>query len=667
MDTTNWTERAKKALALGRQWAGELGHEYIGTEHLLWGVLEEGGGVAVMALKEMGASKDKMSARLQSLVQSSGARAQPKEDELTPRARRALDMARNELSLLGHSFIGTEHLLLGLLWPQGSVANHVLDEAGITLEGFRERLRKLLEISQADRARREEEDEIREALVRFWSQFGVLQHAGVPVLTSLTTQRREARLPPLQQALDSIVAAVRQGKPLHLALAANPSLFSVHVQELVRVSAEQGSLDVVCNEIAQGLKSGTLPVSSAGGKATAAEAAATAEEKPVADLAQETLREAIAANASDIHLEPTAEGGQLRLRVDGVMIAPKPINPEQYDALISRFQLMARVDVAEKNLPQDSRIQLEIDERPLNLRASFMRFQTGGARGHGYGVVIRILLPQAALYSLEELDAPEEMRLWPAAPWGVHIISGPTGSGKTTVLYSLLKRAATPGRKVLAAENPVEYLIPGVLQAEVRHSIGLTFSALVRSFMRQDPDVIMIGDVRDHETAVLLPNVALTGHLLFTQLHTVSSTEIPRRLIDLGLEPWLVQETLKGAASMRLLRCLCRDCRVPDERDLSPLLDPLPYAQEFRGVKFFRTKGCPACRDTGCRGRMAVYEVLPITDRVREAIAKNLAEPDLRRIATEEGLITLRHAALRKAAEGATGIDEALRVTAGNE
>jgi type II secretory ATPase GspE/PulE/Tfp pilus assembly ATPase PilB-like protein len=159
----------------------------------------------------------------------------------------------------------------------------------------------------------------------------------------------------------------------------------------------------------------------------------------------------------------------------------------------------------------------------------------------------------------------------------------------------------------------------------------------------------------------------LTGHLLFTTLHTVNSTEIPRRLIDLGVEPWVVPETLKGAVSMRLFRRLCRECRIPDERDFSPLLDPLPYAQEFRGGKFFRPKGCPACHDTGYRGRMAVYEVLGLTDRVREGISKNLSGPDLRQLAIDEGLVTLRHAALRKAAEGATSVDEALRVTAGKE
>jgi type IV pilus assembly protein PilB len=303
----------------------------------------------------------------------------------------------------------------------------------------------------------------------------------------------------------------------------------------------------------------------------------------------------------------------------------------------------------------------------MDLRASFMRFVTGGPHRHDYGVVLRVLPPHMLEFDLDKLGLPDEMRLWPEAPWGIYIISGPTGSGKTTVLYALLKQAATPGRKVLAAENPVEYLIPGTFQAEVREAVGLTFPALLRSFLRQDPDVLMVGEVRDRETAMLLPAVAMTGHLLLTSLHTVNSSEVPRRLIDMGLEPWLVQETLKGAASMRLLRRLCLDCRVPDERDLAPLLGPLPYAQEFNGAKFFRPKGCPVCRDTGYRGRMAVYEVLPLTDRFREGVGKDLAGPALRQLAIEEGLITLRHAALRKAAAGATSIDEALRVTAGKE
>ncbi len=528
-------------------------------------------------------------------------------------------------------------------------------------------MKKTFGMAAADAVKGKEDHELREALVCFWSQFGVLVSAGTPLLSALITQRSEARHSELQHAIEGIIAAVRQGKPLTLALAAYPSLFSVHVQEICRVSEERGTVDVGCREIAEGLKSGALPVSSAGGTSLAAEAVESAIEKSVADLAQEIVREAVAANASDIHLEPTAEGGQLRLRVDGVMLAPKPVDPERYDALVSRFQLMACVDVAEKNLPQDGRIPMDVGDRPVDLRATFMRFVTGGTRRHGYGVVIRLLQPHTVEFNLDKMGLPEEMRLWPQAPWGLHIISGPTGSGKTTVLYALLKQAATPGRKVLTAESPVEYLIPGVFQAEVRQAIGLTFPALLRSFLRQDPDVIMVGEVRDRETAMLLPAIAMTGHLLLTSLHTVNSSEVPRRLIDMGLEPWLVQETLKGAASMRLLRILCRDCRIPDERDLSQLVGPMPYAQEFRNARFFRPKGCPACRDTGYQGRMGVYEVLPLTDRLREGVGKNLADPALRQLAIEEGLITLRHAALRKAVEGATSIDEALRVTAGKE
>jgi type II secretory ATPase GspE/PulE/Tfp pilus assembly ATPase PilB-like protein len=508
-------------------------------------------------------------------------------------------------------------------------------------------------------------------MIRFWAQLGTLQASGVPLLTSLEIQRTQAELPDVQEAISRVCAAIRSGKRLSQAVAAFPGLFSIHVQELCRVGEIQGELDKTCQAISKGLASGALPLSSAGGKSLEVERTERAEEEPTIRKVEALLDEGIHSRASDIHLEPNPDGGQVRLRIDGFLQPPTPMDKETYDAVVTRLQLLSGVDVAEKNLPQDGRMVKTFEGKEYDIRVSFMRFEVG-IRGKGsYSAVARILAPQAPIFKFEELGASPEtlaaFKQWASSPWGIFIVSGPTGSGKTTILYSLLGLAATPGRKILSIEDPVEYILPGVLQAQLRPGIGMTFSAAVRSFMRQDPDVIVVGEIRDREMALLLPAVALTGHLLFTTLHTRNATEVPQRLADLGLEPWLIRDALKGASSSRIVRKVCQNCREPDMRDFAELLAGLPDAAELKQRTFVRGKGCEKCRNSGYRGRIGLFELMAVTDELAALIAKSTPPADLRRAAVAAGMVTLRRDGLRKAAQGITTVDEVLRVTSGTD
>ena len=508
-------------------------------------------------------------------------------------------------------------------------------------------------------------------LVRFWRQFGLLLSSGVPILEALKVLRAEIEMAELQGVIDSIHDAIKAGKNMHGALAKFPDFFAPSVIALCHSGEGAGCLDVIAERIAKGLESGALATTTPPGAPveTSEPDDKAADEEDVIQRVTNIIVNAYQSRASDIHVEPTAAGGHVRLRIDGVLQAPQPLEKEVYDSVISRLKIMANVDLAEKRRPTDGRIKMRIKGRDLDLRCSFACFLVEGRRD--YSVVMRLLDRQAVLLDVDRIGAsPEtlaELKKWPQQPNGIYIVTGPTGSGKTTLLYALLQLANTPERKVLSAENPVEYLIPGVMQAEVQDGLGVTFPNLIRSFLRQDPDVILVGEIRDFETAIVEVQAALTGHLVFSTLHTNNATSVPRRLVDIGIEPWLVLDALRGVAAMRLIRKVCQNCKEPYTSEILDVLSGLSDEAALRQATFVKGKGCDQCHGVGYRGRMGIFEIMPDAPELPPLIARNVSPAELREAAVAAGMVTMRHDGLRKAAQGLTTIEEVVRVTQGTE
>ena len=499
---------------------------------------------------------------------------------------------------------------------------------------------------------------LRQELVRFWRQFGLLASSGVPILQALNIQELECREAKVREAVAAMGESIRRGRKFSDALAEAPDLFSPSVVALCRAGEVGGVVDTVAERIANGLENGALDIG--GGPSSRAETPpeAAPDGKPIFDR---IALDAVKGRASDIHIEPTEDGGQVRLRIDGAMTAPETLDRASYDALMAQIALMANMDIAEKRRPQDGRICLNIEGRDVDLRVSCCSYI------HGYSAVLRVLDRNLVQLRLDDVikgpEAKAEFRRWAREPYGVFVTSGPTGSGKTTLLYAVVKEAVTPQRKVMAAEDPVEYLIEGVLQAQLQTRLGVTFSTLMRSFLRQDPDVIMVGEVRDREVLQICIQAALTGHAVFTTLHTPTATDVPRRMVDIGAPAWLVRDALKGVSSMRLVRKVCANCAKPYRPDDLDKLAGLPDGEALAKAEFVRGEGCEKCRRSGFRGRIAAYEILPMTPPVLEAIAANVPPEELRRLAREEGMATLFNDAARRAAEGLTTLEEAVRVT----
>ena len=387
----------------------------------------------------------------------------------------------------------------------------------------------------------------------------------------------------------------------------------------------------------------------------------SADQAPVVKLVNGVLADAIQRGASDIHWEPYEKVFRIRFRIDGVLhemlTPPKRLEP----AIISRLKIMANLDIAERRLPQDGRIKLRDHGREIDLRISIL------PTIFGEKAVVRILDREALQLDLARLGfdpwSLEQFEKAIRQPYGMILITGPTGSGKTTTLYSAIQAINTPGINIMTVEDPVEYNLAGVNQVQVNDAVGRTFASALRAFLRQDPDVILVGETRDLETAQISIRAALTGHLVFSTLHTNDSPSTIARLLDMGIPPFLVASSLLLVVAQRLARRVCRECREPYEADEESLR---PYGHRPVGlgtVKFYRGPGCRACHFTGMKGRVAVYEVMPITQDLRDLILRTASTADLRATAQRQGMKTLRQAALFKALEGATTVDEALRIT----
>ncbi len=380
---------------------------------------------------------------------------------------------------------------------------------------------------------------------------------------------------------------------------------------------------------------------------------------PVIKLVNTILSEAVRVRASDIHIEPYQKELKIRYRVDGVLYTSITPSRHLHSAIVSRIKVMAKMNIAEKRLPQDGRIRLKVADRDFDIRVSTL------PTSFGERVVLRLLDKTSVLLGLEEVGlTPEQMDLFErliAAPNGIILVTGPTGSGKTTTLYAALNRINSPDKNIITIEDPVEYQLPGIGQIQVNNKIGLTFAKGLRSIVRQDPDVILVGEIRDTETAEISIHAALTGHLVFSTLHTNDAAGAITRLIDMGIEPFLVSSSVNAILAQRLVRVICPKCKEPYKPNMRTLKELGVQGDEE--VILYRGKGCEACLNTGYRGRTGIFEFLVVDDNLRGLILQTSDAATIKRAAIKSGMRTLREDGIRKVRMGITTIEEVLRVT----
>ena len=479
-------------------------------------------------------------------------------------------------------------------------------------------------------------------------------HGALPIEMSGTTLRVALVDPFDLTAAEDLRFAL--GKDIHVVVSP-----SDQIEDLIKqhYGTDTTSMDEVLKQLGQ---SGEL-LSVSGGREGNGEAAVEAEANatPIIRFVDLILYQAIQDRASDIHFEPFENEFKIRYRVDGALYEMSP--PPRHLALpvISRLKVMANMNIAERRLPQDGRIQKHIAGRNVDLRVSTLPTQFGES------LVLRVLDRSIVNLDLEALGMPDYIYNFLLEmierPNGIFIATGPTGSGKTTTLYSCLRKVNTIDSKLLTAEEPVEYDLEGIVQVPVNDAIGLTFARVLRSFLRQDPDRIMVGETRDLETAQIAIQASLTGHLVFTTLHTNDAPGAITRLIDMGVEPFLISSTLEAVLGQRLLRSICRQCRTTYTPSESLLAELGISPQDIGNRQFFYGKGCDACNNTGYKGRKGIYELLSLTDPIRELINERAPTVTLKQKAVELGMVTLRQDGLRSVFAGDTTVEEVLRYT----
>ena len=416
---------------------------------------------------------------------------------------------------------------------------------------------------------------------------------------------------------------------------------------------ESASIDEILSEIS-GVEFG-------GGDMSENEITSMANETPIIRFVNLVLQQAIRAKASDIHFEPFEDCFKIRYRVDGALYEMAPPPRSLALPVISRIKVLANLNIAETRIPQDGRIKMSISGRPIDLRVSTLPTQFGES------VVLRILDKSVVNLDLDMLSMSDEVksniRRLVNLPNGIFIVTGPTGSGKTTTLYSALREVNTIDVKILTAEDPVEYEIDGIMQVQINHHVGLDFASDLRSFLRQDPDKIMVGEIRDLETAQIAVQASLTGHVVLATLHTNDSPGAITRLMDMGLEPYLIAASLEGVLGQRLVRKICTSCRTAYEpsQELIDMLgvDPIEIADK----QFFFGKGCHECSNSGYRGRQGLFELLLVNDSLRQLITSRAPTLVLKQKAIELGMRTLRDDGLRAIFDGATTVEEVLKYT----
>lgn len=384
------------------------------------------------------------------------------------------------------------------------------------------------------------------------------------------------------------------------------------------------------------------------------------DEAPIVRVVNLIISQAINDKASDIHVEPEAKQVRVRYRIDGVlhdvMSPPKHIQAP----MISRIKIMSSMDIAERRVPQDGKIHLKHNNKEFDLRVSTI------PTVHGEKAVLRILDKSSVMLGLDKLgfypDIKEKLEGMILKPYGMILVTGPTGSGKSTTLYSCLNKINTGVQNIITIEDPVEYQLPGVNQVQVNEKAGLSFANALRSFLRQDPDIIMVGEIRDTETARIAIEAALTGHLVLSTLHTNDAPSAINRLVDMGIEPFLIASALIGVQAQRLARLICPNCK-------EPYTPPQEAVRKFglgmyagEEINFYKGRGCDACKNTGYKGRSGIYELMMMTDRIRGLTLQKASSTEIRKAALEEGMRTLQDDGIRKVLDGVTSIEETLRV-----
>lgn len=385
---------------------------------------------------------------------------------------------------------------------------------------------------------------------------------------------------------------------------------------------------------------------------------------PIIKLVYKIITEAIRRRASDIHLEPLEKRFRVRYRIDGVLHEVDNPPKRLQLAIISRLKIMAEISIAEKRIPQDGRIHLNLGDKELDFRVSSLPTE------HGESIVMRILDKEGLLLGLPELgffsDDQAQMEKFISLPDGIFLVTGPTGSGKTTTLYACLNYINRPDRKIITVEDPVEYRLAGINQVQVRTEVKMTFSSALRSMLRQAPNIIMIGEIRDLETAEIAINASLTGHMVFSTLHTNDAPSAVSRLVDIGVKPFLVAASLRAAMAQRLVRRICTKCKQPYTPESQQLRALNMTENQVEAATFMQGTGCPNCHGTGFRGRMTIVEIFTVTEEIERLIYDNGTATMIRRKAREGGMRSLREDGIRKVTSGLTTPDEVLSITVGD-
>lgn len=386
-----------------------------------------------------------------------------------------------------------------------------------------------------------------------------------------------------------------------------------------------------------------------------------AEDASIIRFVNQVLRDAIELRASDIHLEPFEDELRIRYRIDGVLQeVPVPSQIKRFQpAIVSRVKILSHLNIAEKRLPQDGRIKIRLDDSEVDIRVSVIPML------HGEAVVLRLLRQNATLLGMAELGMDNrELKLFRSTlglPHGIILVTGPTGSGKTTTLYTALNEINDLIRKIITIEDPIEYQLKGINQIQVSEKTGMTFARGLRAILRHDPDVLLIGEIRDRETAQIAVQASLTGHLVFSTLHTNDAPGALTRLVDMGVEPYLVASSLEGVLAQRLVRVLCSHCKIED--DSAPTQALREQVETLRGARIFRAVGCRECRQTGYHGRHGIFEMMDLSHDIRQMILRSCSSGEIRDVARRNGMRTLAEDGWRLVREGLTTPEEVMRVT----
>lgn len=498
-----------------------------------------------------------------------------------------------------------------------------------------------------------------EPAVRFWKILGTMMSTAVPILQVfevLRDEMAEGKQLPWSEAAATMRQAILAGQPIPQVMESLPSLFDPRIIAAIDAGESTGELDRVALRIADALEKGNLsdlPVTQVGPANTGAR---------TSGVFVKLVEQALSSRASDLVFE-SLDGGRIRVRqrIDGVMHDVCTLPEGSSLSLINRIKMMATMNVAERQLPQDGRMSLELGGRTVDVRIS----SVPGI--YGERLCLRLLHRQAMSFDLAALGlTPENLattRRFCHLPQGIVVINGPTGAGKTTALYSMLLESDQVSQTIITVEDPVEYAFDRITQIQIRPEIGLTFVRAIRSLLRQDPDTIMIGEIRDRETLEICVQCAMTGHLVLTTLHANTCAAAIRRMLDIGVAAFMLNASLAGIISMRLARKLCPHCKHPARPDLSKAPRRVQeILDQQKESTLFEAKGCPSCSQTGYVGRIALYEILAINDELRQSVSTDATTSQLREVAVRTGMKTMLEDGVVKAVSGTTSLEEVLRV-----